>query len=175
MRLFVAVDLPEAAVQRLARHGRALAAAGGWRALDPAAIHVTLVFLGEHPREVVEPISAELQAAWRPVGRLRLGAEVRLPPRRPRVAAIGVEDPGGELARLQGDVSARLARLGLHTPERRRFLAHATVARRSRGTEGSIAALEPTGDELALSSLALYASRLTPAGARYEALARFPR
>jgi 2'-5' RNA ligase len=175
MRLFVAADLPEAAVQRLAAHGRALSAAGGWRALEPAAIHVTLVFLGEHPPEVVKPIAAELEAAWRPVGGLRLGAELRLPPRRPRVAAIGVEDPGGELTRLQGEISARLAGLGVHTPERRRFLAHATVARRSRGAEGRVAWLVPAGDELAVSFLALYASQLSPAGARYDALARFPR
>ena len=174
MRLFVAVDLPNAAVRRLAGHGRALAGAGGWRALEEAAIHVTLVFLGERPETAVEAISAELAAAWRPVGGLRLGAELRLPPRRPRVAAISIEDLRGELARLQADVSARLAALDLHTPERRRFLAHATVARRARGPEGPCPGFDPDGDELAVSSLALYASHLTPAGARYEALARFP-
>ena len=174
MRLFVAVDLPDAVVDRLVGHGRALAAAGGWRALDAAAIHVTLAFLGERPPAEVEPIAAELAAAWRPVDGLRLGADLRLPPRRPRVAAIAIEDPRGELARLQADVSARLAALAVHTPERRRFLAHATVARRSRGTEGRVAPLEAGDDELAVSSLALYASRLTPAGARYHALARFP-
>ena len=173
MRLFVAVDLPDAAVERLAGHGRTLADAGGWRAIEAPAIHVTLVFLGEQPREVVEPISAALADAWRPVGRLRLGSELRLPPRRPRVVAIAVEDPRGELTRLQADVSARLAALGLHAPERRRFLAHATVARRTRGPEGRVAALEPEAEEFAVSSLALYASRLSPAGARYEALARF--
>ena len=174
MRLFVAVDLPETAVRRLAGHGRALADAGGWRALNEAAIHVTLVFLGERPEAAVEAIAAELAAAWRPVGGLRLGAELRLPPRRPRVAAISVEDSRGELVRLQADVSSRLAALALHTPERRRFLAHATVARRARGAEQPIPGFVPGDEELAVSSLALYASHLTPAGARYEALARFP-
>ena len=172
MRLFVAVDLPRAAVDRLARHGRALADAGGWRAVAPEAIHVTLVFLGERPPEEVDAIGGELAAAWRPVGGLRLGSELRLPPRRPRVAAVAVEDPRGELGRLQADVSARLAALGVHTPERRRFLAHATVARRSRGAEGRAEPPSPAGEELGVESLALYASRPTPSGARYEALAR---
>ena len=175
MRLFVAVDLPGAVVGRLAQQGRALAGAGGWRPVEEAAIHVTLIFLGERPATAVEAIAAELAAAWRPVGGLRLGAELRLPPRRPRVAAISVEDTSGELTRLQADVSARLAALELHTPERRRFLAHATVARRTRGPEGHVPALKPYAEELTVSSLALYSSQLTPAGARYEALARVPR
>ena len=173
MRLFVAADLPGVAAERLAEHGRALADAGGWRAIAEADIHVTLVFLGDHPPDVVEPISAALSEAWRPVGGLRLGSALRLPPRRPRVAAIEVEDPRGELAALQADVSGRLAALGLHTPERRPFLAHVTVARRSRGPEGAVAPPAPGGEELDVSTLALYASRLAPGGARYEALARF--
>lgn len=173
MRLFVAVDLPGAVVERLAEHGRALADAGGWRALEAAAIHVTLVFLGEHPPTVVKPAVAALEAAWRPVGGLSLGSELRLPPRRPRVAAIAVEDARRELAALQADVSARLAALDLHVPERRRFLPHATVARRSRGPEGRVEPLEPGAGDFSAVALALYASRLTPSGARYEALARF--
>ena len=173
MRLFVAIDLPGAVVERLAAHGRALADAGGWRALGAAAIHVTLVFLGEHPPTVVEPAAAALQDAWRPVGGLSLGSELRLPPRRPRVAAIAVGDPRRELAALQADVSARLAALDLHVPERRRFLPHATVARRAPGAEGHVEPLEFGGGDFAAAGMALYASRLTPSGARYEALARF--
>lgn len=172
MRLFVAVDLPGPVVERLARHGRALAGTGGWRALEADGIHVTLAFLGERPPTAVEPISNALAQAWRPVEGLALGRDLRLPPRRPRVAAIAVQDPGGDLSRLQADVSARLAALDLHTPERRPFLAHATVARRTRGDVGQVPPLEP-GDGFAVSALALYASHLTSAGARYEALARF--
>ena len=173
MRLFVAVDLPGAVVERLAEHGRALVDAGGWRALEAAAIHVTLVFLGELPPTAVKPAAAALESAWRPVGGLSLGSELRLPPRRPRVAAIAVEDPRRELAALQADVSARLAALDLHVRERRRFLPHATVARRSRGPEGRVEQMDPGAGDFSAVALALYASRLAPSGARYEALARF--
>lgn len=173
MRLFVAVDLPGTVVERLAAHGRALADTGGWRALEAAAVHVTLVFLGEHPPTAVTPAAAALEAAWRPVGDLSLGAELRLPPRRPRVAAIAVEDPRRALGALQADVSARLAALNLHAPERREFLPHATVARRSRGPEGRAEPMEHGTGDFAAVGLALYASRLTRSGARYEALARF--
>lgn len=173
MRLFVAVDLPGAVVERLAAHGRALVDAGGWRAVEAAAIHVTLVFLGELPPTAVEPAAAALEAAWRPVGGLSLGSELRLPPRRPRVAAIAVEDPRRELAALQADVSARLAALDLHVLERRRFLPHATVARRSCGPEGRVEPMDPGAGDFSAVALALYASRLAPSGASYEALARF--
>ena len=118
MRLFVAADLPEDVRRRLAGHGRALADVGGWRGLDAAVIHVTLVFLGERPEAAVAPIAAALEAAWRPVGGLSLGGELRLPPRRPRVAAIAVEDSRGELAALQADVSARLAGVAAELIER---------------------------------------------------------
>ena len=172
MRLFVAADLPGAVIERLAGQGRALAGSGGWRALEASAIHVTLVFLGERDRATAKPITAALTEAWRPVGGLRLGRDLRLPPRRPRVAAVAVEDSRGELGRLQADVSARLAALGLHTPERRPFLAHATVARRTGGPAGEVTPLPPEPGDFAVASLALYVSRLGPAGARYEALAR---
>jgi hypothetical protein len=47
------------------------------------------------------------------------------------------------------------------------------VARRAGGPAGEAAPLPPGGGAFAIPSLALYVSRLSRAGARYEALARF--
>lgn len=174
MRLFVAADLPPAVCRALAARGQELEACGGWRGIDVASIHVTLAFLGEHPEGDVEPIASVMAPAWRVVGGLALGKELRLPPRRPRVAAVAIEDPLGALAALQGDVAAGLAAAGLHVPERRAFLPHATVARRRGGAAG--AAPAPTWDpgRFDIVHLTLYASRLTPRGASYEVMARVP-
>lgn len=174
MRLFVAADLPPAVSRTLAERGRELEACGGWRGLDAASIHVTLAFLGEHPEEDVKPIASVLSPAWRTVGGLALAEELRLPPRRPRVAAVAIEDPRGEFAALQGDTAAGLAAAGLHAPERRAFLPHATVARRRSGPAGVPPARTWDSGRFDIVHLTLYASRLSPRGASYEPLARVP-
>lgn len=174
MRLFVAADLPRDVCESLAARGRVLEDCGGWRGLDAASIHVTLAFLAERPEQDVKPIASVLSPAWRTVGGLRLGVELRLPPRRPRVAAVAIEDPRGELAALQGDVAAGLTAAGLFTPERRAFLPHATVARRRSGPAGAPPAPTWDDDGFGVVHLTLYASQLSPRGASYEAIARVP-
>lgn len=174
MRLFVAADLPPAVCRSLAERGRVLEASGGWRGLDAATIHVTLAFLGEHPEEDVEPIAAVLAPAWEPVGGLGLGEELRLPARRPRVAAIAIDDPRYALAALQAGVAGGLAAAGLHAPERRAFLPHATVARRRGVLAGTPPAPARDPGCFGIAHLTLYASRLSPRGAAYDVLARVP-
>ena len=174
MRLFVAADLPPAVCRSLAARGRELEACGGWRGIDAASIHVTLTFLGEHTEGDVEPIASVMAPAWRVVGGLSLGEELGLPPRRPRVAAVAIEDPHGALAALQGDIASGLAAAGLHAPERRAFLPHATVARRRGGPAGALPAPSWDPGRFAVAHLTLYASTLSSRGASYEALARVP-
>lgn len=174
MRLFVAADLPPAISRALAARGRELEACGGWRGIDAASIHVTLAFLGEHSEEDVEPIASVMAPAWRAVGGLALGDELGLPPRRPRVTAVAIEDPLGALAALQGDVATGLAAAGLHAPERRTFLPHATVARRRSGPAGAPPAPSWDPGRFEVVHLTLYASELSPRGASYEVLARVP-
>jgi 2'-5' RNA ligase len=72
--------------------------------------------------------------------------------------------------------------LGVHTPERRAFLPHVTVARRVRGPAGGPVAGSAGGSvagpaasaRFVLPSVTLYRSRLSRAGARYEAVHRAP-
>jgi 2'-5' RNA ligase len=165
LRLFVALDLPEAVKDALAalRPDPAV-----WRPVAPEALHITLAFLGSRPPEdipVIEPVVFDEGAA----PRLALGDVLLLP----RVLTVAVEDPDGTLASLQARVSGALAEAGVYTPEKRPFRPHVTVARlRPRTRAPRESAL--TVDRLQFSgqAITLYASRLHPSGARYEALSR---
>jgi 2'-5' RNA ligase len=172
LRLFVALDLPDDVRAGLAAAG-ADADQDVWRPVAPAALHLTLAFLGRRPPGDVVAIERVLAAeAGGPAPRLQLGAALLLPPRRARVLTLELADPGGTLAALQARVSAGLQAAGVYTPEKRPYRAHVTIARlRPR-------ARAPRSTDLALAAdfhggpLTLYESRLHPSGARYEPLAR---
>ena len=175
VRLFVALDLPKAARDALL----------GWRSGQPAleelrlmgadALHATLCFLGWRSAEEADPIAAACEAALRGLARpsLALGESLWLPPRRPRVLAVRLEDPAGALGLLQASVSDTLSRGGWYVPEKRPYLAHVTVARvpgraRVRATELP----PPARLEFSAPTVTLYRSRLERGGAQYELLAR---
>ena len=85
--------------------------------MRPESLHVTLVFLGYQPERDVERI-AEV-AFDEPAGPFELVPEavVPVPPRRPRLYALGLEDAGGALARLAGRaVRAPRGRPGCTSP-----------------------------------------------------------
>ena len=120
MRLFVALDLPGTVVDALDGWAReAVRDRPGLRAVPAASLHVTLAFLGERPGEEVPAIGATVLACATPVPDLALAAPAWLPPRRPGVLAVDVDDGQGACAQLQRAVVAALAGLGALTPERR--------------------------------------------------------
>ena len=65
--------------------------------------------------------------------RLALGDALWLPPRRPGVLAVAVDDLDGTLGRLQASLSSALGSGGFHRPEKRAYRPHVTVARVRRG------------------------------------------
>jgi RNA 2',3'-cyclic 3'-phosphodiesterase len=173
LRLFVALDLPAAARAALLAFADAAADPAVWRPLPWEALHVTLAFLGARPPGDVSVLERVVAAEAGAGVRLALGSALLLPPRRARVLCAELEDPDRTLAALQARVSAALAELGVYTPEKRPFRPHATVARLRpgarppRAVNAAPAALAFCGE-----AVTLYVSRLHPAGARYEALAR---
>jgi 2'-5' RNA ligase len=173
LRLFVALDLPVAAREALLAFAGAAADHAVWRPVGPDALHVTLAFLGARPAsdvEVIERIVAGEAGARVP---LALGGALLLPPRRARVLCAELEDPDGALAAVQARVGAALAEAGVYTPEKRPFRAHATVARlRPRARPPRAVEVAPRPLAFDGEAVTLYVSRLHPAGARYEALAR---
>lgn len=177
VRLFVALDLPDAARAALVRFRDAVAEPAVWRPLREASFHVTLAFLGHRPEEDVERVASVLRGLdpWEPP-ELALADGLLLPPRGARVLTVALVDPGGTLGTLQAAVSAGLADAGLYEPESRPFRPHVTVARLRSGARAP-RALDAAPEPLAFSAgaVTLYRSRLERGGAVYERLFARPR
>ena len=211
-RLFVALELPDAVAAELDAWGAAQfgAAEPGWRRVARASLHVTLCFLGEQPVGEVPAIAsvcqeacaeARGQAGGKAGGRadgqaggeadgqagvpLDLATEgaVWLPPRRPRVLAVAIDDPNGGLGQLQARLARGLQAGRWYQPERRSFRPHVTVARAARvargGERGGATGgarggaippqvTDPPAREFRGDTVALMRSQLGRGGARYE-------
>jgi RNA 2',3'-cyclic 3'-phosphodiesterase len=177
LRLFVALDLPEALLDPLVEwRERELGKIPEARLVTRASLHVTLVFLGYQYERDVERI-AKL-CFDEPAGpfELRPAALAAVPPRRPRLYALELEDEGGAVAAWQLELSDRLHTAGLYQPEKRPFWSHVTLARgkRDRGLPRLDEGV-PLPAELQWPVVppraTLYRSTLTPRGAVYDALA----
>ena len=175
VRVFVALELPDVALRSLIEwRDRALRTTPGARPLPAEAIHVTLCFLGwRSAREIpaIRDACGVLGAQGSP--ELALGEPVWLPPRRPRVLAVELDDHAGRLVQAQGALSEVLAAGGWYEPERRPYLPHVTTAR-LKAAPASRGRL-PDSPRLSFraSRAVLYRSRLYRGGARYEALDTF--
>ena len=171
MRLFVALDLPDAVRQPLA----------AWRADLPGArwtpagrMHLTLRFLGDTSDELMVAITdqiATVEAAPVPV---RAEGLVRLPSaRRVRVVAAAVE-PAQALRALHARVEAALAQAGVE-PDGRPLLPHVTLARLKRPDAAAVRRAlrdaEPPQAEGVAASVSLVQSERQPEGGpRYTPL-----
>jgi 2'-5' RNA ligase len=187
LRLFVALEPPDLVRRRLATLQSELKRAAGRHAVDvkwvpPENIHLTLQFLGAVPEERAGDVKRAVAEAAATAGTLAL--EVRgvggFPnARRPRVLWAGILGDVAPLAALAAELGRRLAPLGF-PPEERAFSAHLTLgrARDPRGLPGLAAALGATssapGAPWRAHDVVLLQSHLSPAGPRYEALARAP-
>ncbi len=181
LRLFAAVDLPERMREMIEREiepWRDRLPRGRW--VRPENWHVTVKFMGRtYPRlaERVHDACREAAAAIRP---FRVGVEgmgVFPGPGRARVLWVGLDDRDGGLPALARALDDRLA--DEFPTEKRGFTPHLTVARFNPPV-----AVREHADELAgtrfevspfrVGELVLYRSHLSPKGARYEPLERFP-
>lgn len=172
-RLFVALDLPEAVRTALAAWGaKAGEASGGrLRAVPPENLHLTLAFLGAREEREAPGIGAIVTAIAGDTPHLSLGAPLWLPPRRPGVLTIEVDDRAGALAALHASLIAALQAGAAFTPEARPFRPHVTVGRVRRGQRirpRDADVPRPPGATFEATALTLYRSH----GGRYEPLAR---
>lgn len=175
-RLFVALDLPEPARAAIAAwRDRAIAGRDELRPVAAASLHVTLCFLGWRSELEVPEIAETAFEACAGLDAPRLSARelTPVPPRRPRLFALDLEDAGGRGAAVQSAASGALAAARFYKPESRPFWPHLTLARIKRGAHaGPLEADPPPREPLTASELTLYRSTLRPQGALYEALAR---
>lgn len=181
MRAFIAIELPASIREALAREqARFHTVSTDARWMRPEGIHLTLKFLGN--------ISAQQEAQVKDaLGRLDRvetftvrveGFGVFPGAKSPRVFWAGVEAPPA-LARLAAQVESAMARLGF-PPEGRPFKPHLTLARfkmprAQRELERLVAASgKPPLGSFEVSEFFLWESRLSPRGAEYLKVARFP-
>src|SRR3954447_13117195 len=115
------MDLPEEAREDLVRwqqrtYGEREELGLGGR----AALHVTLVFLGHLPETEIRPIERLMKAALPDIETPLLSATgVRpIPPRRPRLLALDLDDQAGRAELVQGAIADALETAGLYEPEK---------------------------------------------------------
>lgn len=195
IRLFVAVELPDAWKQGLAglqERTKAALAADGFTAdlkprwIRPEGIHLTLKFIGEvEPERLASIQEALARAVTRPPGiALALGRPGTFADRRaPRVLWAGLgATPDNALDSLVERIEAALAALDVRR-ERRPFRPHLTLARlpdgaseaqRRRAAELAVAVEPPAVEAFQVAKVSLMQSFLGPGGARYERLATWP-
>jgi 2'-5' RNA ligase len=182
VRLFVALELPDAVRAQLSRWAvRAVQGIDGVRLVESSDLHSTLCFLGWRSGGEIDAIrgACGVLGAY-PAPELRVGDATWLPPRRPRVLAVELADVLGALVPAQAALSEVLEAGGWYRREQRPYLAHVTVARMGRGARASQrigpterALPDPRALSFRGSRVTLYRSRLLRSGARYEALASF--
>jgi 2'-5' RNA ligase len=188
MRAFVAIDFPDAIHAALADQQAAFRAAcqaqsryaDEIRWTRPEGIHLTLKFLGQVPEDRLKLVTEALELLG---GFERFWVEVKgfgfFPnPRRPRVFWVGLEAPAA-LQKLVTGLETAMEGLGFPR-EQRGFTPHLTLARfKSPRSQPALEALlkEREAIELGRFEVAefyLFESKLSPAGATYRKVARFP-
>lgn len=183
MRLFLAVTLPEALQQDIARATAQLrVAAPTVRWVRPDRLHLTIKFLGERPEDEALRIAAAARRATAelPPVRASLQGTGAFPNfRRPRVVWLGMH-PEAPLAAIARRLDAALAPVGVEA-ESRPFRAHVTLGRIV-GAMPPVAAAALERDLrqvtstwlLAVYDIALMQSTLGPGGSTYRVLDTLP-
>ena len=187
VRVFVAIELPEAARQHIAHLIDTLRTRRihGLRWVKAEGVHLTLKFLGNVSEEHLDPIVAAMEQAAEHVAPFSLhiqdaGAFPNMGS--PRVLWAGVHGEVEPLLQLQARLDETLAPRGFPA-ETRPFSPHLTLAR-VRGrlsptehqqlAEAMALARGITGADVPVRWLSLMESTLTPLGAVYARRAQLP-
>lgn len=178
MRLFVGIEVPEAqkrSIEKAIQELRKALPAGRW--VPRENWHVTLKFLGEVPDERVAEVGEIGMVAARgsPVLTTHLTDIGSFPTRtRTRVLWVGLDDPEDEMAHLAARLEKKLGKAGFRQ-ESRKLHPHLTLAR-FRVPERIAEVIESSGpydldrSAFEVSEAVLFRSRLSRAGATYEAI-----
>jgi 2'-5' RNA ligase len=182
MRLFIAIEVPDALKQELAAAQRGLQVSGAEASWTRAtAMHLTLKFLGEVPETNVSEISDALSDVVKTRAGFRInvaGIGAFPDQKNARVVWAGVAGDVEKLAMLQVAVDESMVALGFER-DTRSFTPHLTLGRIRRipSKDRWLKSLEAiNGLELPafqVGDIRLIKSELKPSGAEYLELGRF--
>jgi len=167
-RLFVALEIPDAAADRILDLQSGLR---GARWVPHRNFHLTLAFVGETDRHGFKDVAMALDGLDAPAFDLRLSGCGYFGDRKPRAAWVGV-DAAPALVLLQARVAAALRRAGFEI-EKRKFAPHVTIAYLAGASRDEVErycaghGLFSAGP-FAVEAFHLYESRLGTEGAHYE-------
>lgn len=167
-RLFVAIDLPESAGDRLSSICCGLP---GARWVEPDQMHLTLRFIGDVDSTVFKDVREALTAVHGDPFPLQLEGIGFFPPRGlPRVVWVGIKK-SEQLVQLRNRIESVLVRAGLE-PEGRKYSPHITLARLKNTPASKIGAfLAHNGlfmtEEFMVNEFLLYSSVLNSKGAKH--------
>ncbi len=182
IRTFIAVEVDPGIRANAVALQKTLSKSGAtvkW--VEPANLHVTLVFLGEvDDRELPAVCKAVASvAATEPPFALRFAGVGAFPtPRRPKVIWTGITDGATELARIHSKLSDTLENLGAYRKEERGFTPHLTLGRVTDESAGNILSgelprhLSWQGGHTMVSELVIFSSDLRRTGPEYTPLSR---
>ena len=182
-RTFIAIELPPQVRAHLADcQQRLKRAQGDVRWVRPDIIHLTLVFLGDVPTDMLADLEKTVREALAPFGVLamRVQGAGRFPPRGlPRTIWIGIEETSGGLAALQKALAEATAAFA-EKEEDRAYTPHLTLGRvksprGGRDLAGAVDAMAGvTGPSFEAREVTIFKSELSPQGPTYTPLARIP-
>ncbi|MDQ4087843.1 MAG: RNA 2',3'-cyclic phosphodiesterase [Pseudomonadota bacterium] len=173
-RLFVAIRPPEP-IRRLLLHAMGGISGARWQSDDQ--IHLTLRFIGETDRHQADDIHAALGGIHQRPFEVAIDGIGTFNRRgQPETVWAGVT-PHEPLKALHKKVDQAIARVGI-PPDQRAYAPHITLARLKRSSGSVRGLIEQAGglrsEPFLVNAFALYESKLTPEGAVYTAVARYP-
>lgn len=178
IRAFVGIPLPEEVADVLEA---AQAGMPAGRVVPAENFHITIAFLGEQPRPVLEDAHDALDEVRAPGFSLRIEGLGMFGGDRPRVLFASVApEPGLELLRRKVQRAVRGAGIDL---ARARFHPHVTLARFGDGLRGEAAAemqsfvarrVGVRAGPFSVDRFVFFRSHLGRSGPTYEALAEYP-
>ncbi|HHV34976.1 MAG TPA: RNA 2',3'-cyclic phosphodiesterase [Syntrophomonadaceae bacterium] len=143
--------------------------------------HLTLKFFGSLNSKEIQKVKTFLEAftAMREPFYLQCGELMAFPNwRRPRVLCLSLEGDIEAVQDLRQKIETGLAEVGFPKDKRKRFHPHITLGRFRSGNDALKMISDNAGrfsdEKFLVQDLYLMASKLTPKGPEYTALARYP-
>ncbi len=132
-RLFIALKLPEAAIEEIGTFINTMPTMAGQnvRWTPRENVHLTLLFLGDTPVSMIDKIGERIMAAAANTSpfTLRLGDPGAFPSfHSPKILWVGLAGEVRKLVQLQGRIEGEMRSIGFE-PEHRPFRPHITVGR----------------------------------------------